>query len=99
MRFRHGPANRMWRANGAGGRARQPPGLAGALKATYPKGMVEAVSPALDRIERALARIEAAAAKRAFDADVLARRHIALREKVEDAVAALDALVERQSAS
>lgn len=59
--------------------------------------MVEAASPALERIERALARIEAAAAKRAFDADALARRHVMLREKVEDAIEALDALIEKQA--
>jgi hypothetical protein len=58
--------------------------------------MTEASPPALDRIERALARIEAAARRRAFDADALERRHAALREKVEDAIAALDSLIERQ---
>ena len=57
--------------------------------------MAEAAPPALDRIERALARIEAAAARRAFDADALTRRHTALREKVEGAIAALDSLIER----
>ncbi|MEG3180594.1 hypothetical protein [Sphingomonas sp. LT1P40] len=60
--------------------------------------MAEAAPPALGRIERALARIEAAAAKRAFDADALQRRHVALREKVEDAIEALDALIEKQAA-
>lgn len=60
--------------------------------------MTEAVSPALTRIERAIARIEAAAAKRAFEADRLARRHATLREKVEDAIDALDALIEKQAA-
>ena len=60
--------------------------------------MAEAASPALDRIERAIARIEAAAAKRAFDADALQRRHATLREKVEDAIEALDALIEKQAA-
>lgn len=58
--------------------------------------MTEAAPPALDRIERALARIEAAATRRAFDADALARRHAALREKVEDAIDALDSLIARQ---
>lgn len=48
---------------------------------------------AIDRIERALARIEAAAARRAFDAERMERRHAALRARVEDAVAALDALI------
>lgn len=88
----------MWRANGADGRARQPGGVAGALKRAYPKAMTEPASPALDRIERALARIEAAAARRAFDADALRRRHSALRGKVEDAIDALDSLIEREAA-
>jgi hypothetical protein len=60
--------------------------------------MAEAVPPALDRIERALARIEAAARKRAFDADALRRRHTALRTKVEAAIESLDSLIERQDA-
>ncbi|APR52908.1 hypothetical protein CA223_10315 [Sphingomonas koreensis] len=59
--------------------------------------MAEAASPALGRIERALVRIEAAAAKRAFDADALQRRHTILREKIEDAIEALDALIEKQA--
>ena len=59
--------------------------------------MAEAAPPALDRIDRALARIETAAARRAFDADALARRHAILRERVEDAIEALDALIERQN--
>ncbi|WP_343519805.1 hypothetical protein [Sphingomonas sp.] len=60
--------------------------------------MAEAASPALDRIERAIARIEAAARKRAFEADRLEHRHAMLREKVEDAIEALDALIEKQAA-
>lgn len=58
--------------------------------------MAEASPPALDRIERALARIEAASARRAFEADALERRHSALRERVEEAIAALDTLIDRQ---
>jgi hypothetical protein len=49
-----------------------------------------------DRIERALARIEAAAAARAYGSARLAQRHAALRERIQDAVTALDALIERQ---
>lgn len=59
--------------------------------------MIDASQSALDRIERALARIETAAGRRAFAADALARRHTALREKVEDAIDALDAMMERQA--
>jgi hypothetical protein len=51
-----------------------------------------------DRIEAALARIEAAAAARAYDTDRLTRRHAALRDKIQDAVEALDALIEREAA-
>ena len=51
---------------------------------------------AQDRIERALARIEAAAAARAYSVERLTHRHAALREKIEDAVASLDALIARE---
>jgi len=40
-----------------------------------------------------MARIEAAAANRAFDAEVLERRHAALRETVQSAIATLDQLI------
>lgn len=60
--------------------------------------MAEAAHPSIERIERALARIEAAAAKRAFDADALRRRHMALRTKVEAAIESLDSLIEREAA-
>lgn len=46
-----------------------------------------------DRIERALARIEAAAAERAYATERLARRHAVLRDRVQDALAALDQLI------
>lgn len=52
--------------------------------------------PARDRIERALARIEAAAANRAFDAEKLERRHAALRDTVQTAIATLDELIARE---
>jgi phage shock protein A len=52
-----------------------------------------------DRIEAALARIEAAAAARAYATERLARRHSALREKIEAAVTSLDALIARESAA
>lgn len=50
-----------------------------------------------ERIEAALARIEAAAAARADDAQRLTRRHAALRGKVQDAVAALDTLIAQET--
>lgn len=46
-----------------------------------------------DRIEQALARIEAAATARAYASARLARRHAVLRERMEEAVAAIDALI------
>lgn len=49
-----------------------------------------------DRIEKALARIEAAAAARAFTTAKLVRRHTLLRERIEDAVTSLDALIARE---
>ena len=52
-----------------------------------------------DRIEKALARIEAAAVARAYDGERLARRHAVLREKIEDAVTSLDALIAREKAA
>ena len=58
--------------------------------------MADAAPSALDRIERALSRIAAAAARRAFDAERLESRHAALRGKVEEAIASLDALIERE---
>ena len=51
-----------------------------------------------DRIERALARIEAAATSRAYTVERLTRRHARLRERIEDAVASLDALIAREPA-
>ncbi|WP_315761249.1 hypothetical protein [Sphingomonas sp. Y38-1Y] len=52
--------------------------------------------PAIDRIEAAIARIERASASRAYAGDSLARRHAALRARMEEAVAALDALIARE---
>jgi hypothetical protein len=51
-----------------------------------------------DRIERALARIEAAATARAFATEKLRHRHQLLREKIEAAVESLDALIAREAA-
>jgi hypothetical protein len=50
-----------------------------------------------DRIEQALARIEAAATARAYSGARLARRHALLRQRMEEAVAAIDALVASQA--
>ncbi|MDF7773851.1 hypothetical protein P1X14_01210 [Sphingomonas sp. AOB5] len=52
-----------------------------------------------DRIEKALARIEAAAAARAFSSERIVRRHAALRKRIETAVASLDELIAREGRS
>lgn len=54
--------------------------------------------PAIDRIERAIARIEKAASARAFATDRALRRHAALRVRMQEAVTALDALIAREDA-
>ena len=48
---------------------------------------------ALDRIDRALARIDAALAARTRASEDMIRRHAALRARMEEAVAALDELI------
>ncbi len=48
---------------------------------------------ALDRIDRALARIDAALAARTRASEDMIRRHAALRARMEDAVAALDDVI------
>jgi len=63
----------------------------------------ERAATALDRIEQALARIEAAASKRADEGaaaelKALQQRHEALREKVEGAVSQIDVLLAGQEA-
>lgn len=50
---------------------------------------------ALERIDRAIARIEAASAKRARDARALTQRHAALRSSMTEAVKALDDVLAR----
>lgn len=49
--------------------------------------------PAIERIERAVARIERASSARAFRGERLHRRHEVLRHRVEDAIAAIDSLI------
>lgn len=51
---------------------------------------------ALDRIDRALARIEVAAALRDASRARLIARHAALRSRMAEAIAALDAVLERE---
>lgn len=51
---------------------------------------------ALDRIDRALARIDAAAQARMTHSQVLARRHETLRTRMAEAIAALDDILQRE---
>jgi hypothetical protein len=57
----------------------------------------ETPPPPLDRIDRALARIDAALAARTRASEDIIHRHAALRARMEDAVAALDDLIAKGS--
>ncbi|KQN40752.1 hypothetical protein ASG37_02945 [Sphingomonas sp. Leaf407] len=52
---------------------------------------------AIERIERALARIERAGQVRAFATDSLERRHTMLKARMADAIVAIDALIAREA--
>jgi hypothetical protein len=59
--------------------------------------MAEASPPtASDRIDRALARIEAAIALRDTNPASLIARHETLRRRMAEAITALDAVIERE---
>ncbi|MGH6615341.1 hypothetical protein [Sphingomonas sp.] len=58
--------------------------------------MADALSSATDRIEVAIARIEAAMAARHRAAGVLAIRHEALRSRMIEAIAALDDIIAQE---
>jgi hypothetical protein len=49
--------------------------------------------PAMERIEAALQRIERAAAARTAESAAISRRHAALRDRMSEAVTALDAVL------
>lgn len=55
----------------------------------------ETPPPALDRIDRAIARIEAAVAARDRATEAAVRRHAILRARIEQAVATLDDVIAR----
>ena len=55
----------------------------------------ETPPPALDRIDRAIARIEAAVAERARATEAAAHRHTALRTRIEQAISTLDDVIAR----
>lgn len=73
----------------------QPGGVAATAMNAIPRWMSDA-PPSLDRIERALARIEAAATRRAFAVDAMKRRHEKLRANVSEAIEALDEMIARE---
>ena len=52
---------------------------------------------AAERVDAAIARIEAAIADRAARGEALARRHAALKARMADAVSALDEVIARGS--
>jgi phage shock protein A len=56
-----------------------------------------AADPA-QRIENALARIEAAGAAKSYALERIEQRHAKLRGRIEDAVASLDTLIAREPA-
>jgi hypothetical protein len=58
--------------------------------------MADALSSATDRIEVAIARIEAAMAVRHRATGVLAIRHEALRSRMIEAIAALDDIIAQE---
>lgn len=58
----------------------------------------ETPPPALDRIDRAIARIEAAVAERDRVAEAAVRRHAVLRARIEQAVSTLDDVIARGEA-
>ena len=51
---------------------------------------------AIERIERALARIERAGQARAFATDSLGRRHDLLKARMGEAIVAIDALIAKE---
>lgn len=55
-----------------------------------------AAPSAVERIDRAITRIEAAVAARDQASDALTRRHEALRTRMSEAIAALDSVVGRE---
>ncbi|GGB34340.1 hypothetical protein GCM10011380_24740 [Sphingomonas metalli] len=59
------------------------------------RGKMSETPPAVERIERAIARIERAVLARAAEAESLARRHATLKTRMAEAVAALDEVIAR----
>jgi len=61
------------------------------------RGVADDSPSALDRIDRAIARIEAAVAARVRADAATSRRHEALRSRVSQAIATLDTLIDQGS--
>lgn len=66
-------------------------------KAMLSRGVADDSPSALDRIDRAIARIEAAVAARVRADAATSRRHEALRSRVSQAIATLDTLIDQGS--
>ncbi|WP_230481831.1 Atg14 domain-containing protein [Sphingomonas sp. Leaf21] len=64
-----------------------------------PEPIADDVLSSVERIDRAIARIEQAIRARAAKEDALARRHAALKARMADAVSALDEVISRGSAA
>lgn len=74
--------------------------LADQDRAAYPSAaMDDLAKPALNRIDAAIARIERAAATARTDREALSRRHEQLRGEIADAIAALDAVIDRSESA
>ncbi len=96
LRARGQRVNRPERA--ASGAARARTRLVRALRHAISLGMADpTTSSTLDRIDRAIERIEAAAAARTASTATLQQRHEKLRARMAEAVAALDAVIARES--
>ncbi|MBB4610073.1 hypothetical protein [Sphingomonas yabuuchiae] len=62
-----------------------------------PEPIADDVLSSVERIDRAIARIEGAIRNRATKEDALARRHAALKARMAEAVTALDDVITRGS--
>lgn len=63
-----------------------------------PEPIADDALSSVERIDRAIARIERAMRTRAAKEDALARRHAALKARMAEAVTALDDVISRGSA-
>jgi hypothetical protein len=90
----------MVRAVFAVARAERQPGpgnhSCGNAKPCYPMAMADGDPNEIDRIERALARIERAVTANRQANEALARRHATLKARMAEALTALDEVIARE---